>query len=238
VSQLVPAADAEPATWIVAALQTFGQSVTSLVPIGFAAYVRVFHPAYRRTDEGESAPLPWSAIAAANGTQAHPAMQLPPLTGSENFLYQGQPGVYDGPPCRGSLPAELVSPLVGVLARNTTTPDRCWFALWNGFGATGADVRSAATFHLPSREYHLLAGPIAAAAESMLPAPCAQSANLWWPDDRSWCVATEIDLNTTYVGCSIVCRDQILAVPELETAPVDPNDGISLNSDPVNASVR
>jgi hypothetical protein len=232
-AKLTPAADTSTAEWIVAALRTFGESVLSLVPAGFSTYVRLFHPAYRHAADGLK-PLGWADVADANGTRAHAAMQLITLTGSPEYLHAAQPGVYDLPPREGSLPPELVEPLIAVLARRTTTPDRCWFAVWNGFGATRADVRSAPTFHLPGRDYHLLAGPIGAVAESVLDQPGAQSPNLWWPADHAWCVATEIDLNTTYIGCDEACRDEILSVAELEAAPIDRGAGISWRSDPVN----
>lgn len=61
-----------------------------------------------------------------------------------------------------------------------------------------------------------------------------QSANLWWPDDHAWCVATEIDINTTYIACSEACRDDILAMPELEAFEVNPATGIAWTSDLVN----
>jgi len=233
-SQLEASPDTEPAGWIVAALQTFGRTVLGLVPAGFAAYVRVFHPAYQRADDGALTPVSWRSIAEANGRHAHPAMQLIPLTGEAKFIHSGQPGVYDLPPREGSLPPELVAPLLDVLTRHTTTSDQCWFAVWNGFGAARADVQSAPIFHVPTRDYHLLAGPIEAAAETALNPPWKQSPNLWWPDDRSWCVATEIDLNTTYIGCDELCSREILALPELEAEPVAPDDGITWKSDPVN----
>lgn len=49
-----------------------------------------------------------------------------------------------------------------------------------------------------------------------------RSANLWWPDDRSWCVSTEIDFNWTYVGGSQKCIAQVLNDPLLEALPVTP----------------
>ncbi len=146
---------------------------------------------------------------------------------------RGQPGVYDFAPCAGSLPPELVEPLTAALTHYTTTPDRCWFAVWDGFGGTRADVRSAPAFHLLGRDYHLLTGPMGAVAESVLD-PGGQSPNLWWPDDEAWCVATEIDLNTTYIGCSEACGDAILAATELEALRIDPSAGISWRSDPLN----
>ena len=34
----------------------------------------------------------------------------------------------------------------------------------------------------------------------MCEGPLWQSANLWWPEDRAWCVTTDIDFAWTYVG--------------------------------------
>lgn len=174
----------------------------------------------------------WTKVAAANGTRAHAGMQLCALTGSYHFMNHPQPGVFDHPPQGGSLPPELAVPLAAALALHTTTPERCWFAVWNGFGGTREDVGSAPTFRVPAREYHLLEGPVEAAADSVLDR--TQSPNLWWPDDRAWCVTTEIDLNTTYVGCNAACRDEILALPEFEALPIDSATGITWRSDLLN----
>lgn len=109
----------------------------------------------------------WTAIAAANGRHAHPGMQLGALTGNNEALHSAQRGVFDGPPRVGTIPPELTIILAAALARHTTTPDRCWFAVWNGFAATRDDVRQAPTFLAPHREYHLLQGPTEAATESV-----------------------------------------------------------------------
>jgi hypothetical protein len=71
---------------------------------------------------------------------------------------------------------------------------------------------------------------VGAVTESALePQVAYQSRNLWWPDDRAWCVAAEIDLNTTYIGSSDACREEILAVPQLgKTLPIDPATGIDM----------
>jgi hypothetical protein len=161
-------------------------------------------------------------------------MQLAALTGSFEFANNPQPGVFDQPPVDGSLPSDLGAQLSAALAAHTTTPDRCWFAVWHGFGGTRADVRSAPTFEVPAREYHLLQGPADCIIESVTDWPREQSPNIWWPDDHAWCVATEIDLNTTYVGCDDACRDAILALPGVEALVIDPAAGISWRSDPLN----
>jgi hypothetical protein len=43
------AENADPASWIERSLHPFGMDVGSFIPEGFAAYARVFHPPYRRT---------------------------------------------------------------------------------------------------------------------------------------------------------------------------------------------
>lgn len=159
-------------------------------------------------------------------------MQFPALTGHHRFLTQGQPGLYDYPPREGSLAEEIVPELVTVLARHTRTPNDCWFAVWNGFGDTRDDIRKAPVFDFPTRGYFLLRGPIGAAGEQVLNSPW-QTANIWWPDDRAWCVATEIDLNTTYIGCSLDCCRDILG-SSLEALQIDPSTLVAWDSDQIN----
>jgi hypothetical protein len=216
--------------------------VTALVPEGFPAYVRVFHPAYRRDGVSQiwdtRTLVRWSEIAGANGTRVHAGMQLGALTGSDRFQLQGQPGAYDSPPLRGTLPTELAVPLSAILARHTQTPECCRFAVWSGYGATPAAIRAAPTFQVPSREYHLLEGTVSAVAESVFEPPWTQSPNLWWPNDRAWCVATEIDLNTTYIACSRACRNELLNSPSLEALEIDPAAGIAWATDHLNDQPR
>ena len=62
-----------------------------------------------------------------------------------------------------------------------------------------------------------------------------QSANLWWPEDRAWCVATEIDLETTYVGGSQAAVAAVVEHSALEAYRVEPTDGVTYSSDGVNS---
>jgi len=225
-----PATDTSSAEWIVSGLQGFAESVLSLVPPGFTSYVRIFHPAYRR-DGDQLVCVRWSEIAAANGREYHAAMQLPSLTGSWDSYTSGRPGVFDSPPRDGSLPEELIAPLSELLAAHTGTEDRAWFAFWEGFGAIRPEVAAAPRFETIGRKYHLLGGPVSAASESGETTPWHQSPNLWWPEDHAWCVATEIDLNTTYVGCSEQAAVAIVGQDALEALEVDPAAGIAFDSD-------
>lgn len=203
---LTPAPDATPAEWIVAALQTFAESVHSIVPTGFASYVRVFHPASRFERESWR-PVRWGQITDANGTVAHGGMQLGAVTGAEKFERRGQPGVYDQPPDEGSLPPEIGPALVAVLSRHTSTPERCRFGVWHGFAGMPEEIRRAPTFRVPRREYFLLTGSIEGATASVYEGVRRQTPNIWWPEDRS----------------------------ELEALQIDPATGIDWTSDAVNA---
>ena len=126
-ADLLIAIDTQAAEWLVGDIRSFAESVLSVVPSAFAAYVRVFHPAYRRTD-GERQPVRWAEIAAATGTQPHAGMQLNAISLVKNSN-RALPGVYDHPPQLGALPEEVARSLANVLRAQTSTPERCWFAL-------------------------------------------------------------------------------------------------------------
>jgi hypothetical protein len=64
--------------------------------------------------------------------------------------------------------------------------------------------------------------------------PSEQSASLWWPADRAWFVATDIDLVTTFVGGSAACVRDVLDHPLLEAAPVPADQRFTWDADTVN----
>jgi hypothetical protein len=84
----------------VEALTIFAESVLSIVPRGFPAYVRIFHPA--RLDRRR---VCWAEIAHANGKHAHAGMQLCALTDSKPYGGAKQPGVDDLGTGRAACPA-------------------------------------------------------------------------------------------------------------------------------------
>jgi len=230
---LTLAQDADAAGWVIERLREFASSVVAVVPSGFEAYARVFHPA-RRVEDGGQVAVTWREVAAANGRAAHRAMQWPGIVGAWRLVHgDRQPGLWDSEPEEGSLPVAIAVDLAAALAAYTSTPGRCWFAVWEGFGALAVPP-GAAAFNIPQRRMRLLTGPVTAASASLSLDPFRQSANLWWPDDHRWCVATEIDLDSTYVGGSRACVDAIVAHPSLEAVAVEPGDGVTWASDKVN----
>ena len=110
--------------------------------------------------------------------------------------------------------------LVDHLRKATTTPDRCWFAMWEGFGGLN-DGGVRERLHLPSRNYLLYSGTIDRALETpMDPFPLDQSPNLWWPEDRAWFVATEIDFDSTFVGGDNGLIAELVSDERLEALPI------------------
>lgn len=61
-----------------------------------------------------------------------------------------------------------------------------------------------------------------------------ESPEYWFPEDKSWCVATDMDLFWTYVGGSHTCIDALLNSPDLEAVPAELNDGLTVESDEMN----
>jgi hypothetical protein len=223
--------DTSPGAWIVAAVHDSLTDVGSLVPPVFPAYARVFHPAVRY-DGDDDVEVPWATVAAYNGTVAHPLMQWPALTGAWDFLTEdSQPPVWDRAPDEGHLPVRTASRLVSVLAGHTATPDDCLFGVWSGWGLAEA---TAPTLALPHRSYWLVRGPVALATANFADEPSEQSAHLWWPADRAWCVATDIDLTSTYVGGSVACIADLLAAGGLEAAPAGTDQSTFFEADTVN----
>jgi hypothetical protein len=68
------------------------------------------------------------------------------------------------------------------------------------------------------RSYFVFCGAIESATELEFNG-WSQAPNLWWPDDRSWCVATEVDGYSTYVGGSAGCVEAIQDDQRLEALP-------------------
>jgi hypothetical protein len=114
-----------------------------------------------------------------------------------------------------------------------------------------AEIMSGPRVSLPGRDYILFEGPLAAAKElgwrrgellsdaypelDFDPADFEpQSPNLFWPHDHSWCVATEIDLDSTYVGGPQGLVDALVDDPRFEAWPAQLDDRVDAGGDEIN----
>jgi hypothetical protein len=180
--------------------------------------------------------VPWSEVAAHNGTVAHPLMQWPGITGSWDYLASdSQPPVWDDGPSEGHLPVAVATRLSAVLARHTTAPEDCRFGRWAGFGFDAAALEPLPQLLLRGgHDIVIVRGTVTDAVRNLAPEPHEQSANLWWPADHAWCVVTDIDLRSTYVGGSRACIDDVLGTAGLEAVAASTGDLTGHAADTVN----
>jgi hypothetical protein len=82
---------------------------------------------------------------------------------------------------------------------------------------------------IPDRDYILLEGALGAATGFDDEPP-----SIFWPDDRAWCVATEIDLDSTYVGGSQALIPALFDDPRFEAWPAEPDDRVDAGADTIN----
>jgi hypothetical protein len=199
--------DVHAADWIVERLLPFGsEAVGGFLPDVFGAYARVLHP--WPAPDG-IAKLRWSDLADEAGVVLASTTQREELES-----WAARRGAQ--PPDIGTLEGDELEALVDVLSPFTATPRSCWFGIWDGYGWT---VPAGPRVEVPGRSLALYAGPMESAG-ALLAFPMRQTPNLWWPDDRAWCVASEIDFCSTYVGGSPALVERLLGDERLEAIPV------------------
>lgn len=243
----VVATDVDATRWIDERLQPFrrlpeGVLVGEIVPSGFEAYARLFHPARRFFGPSieQSTSLRWSEIAAARNKKIHPEMQIEALIDKvDAFDNNHWRAISSGegewsPPDEGLEETEAIAVLT-LLRPFTATPNDAWFMLWDGYGDLGPEIdplprgmihpdRSGT--RLPQgmdartpalRHYLVFRGPLDGLREWYRWRN--EGPNYWWPADRAWVVVTEIDGFSSYVGASAAGIDTLLASPLVEALP-------------------
>lgn len=234
-----PLLDVSPGRWLQERLWTWGSSsnrkglaVGCLVPEGFEGYARVLHPAWRQTEAGFQ-PVRWSEIASRTGRSVHPLMQFHRIANLPAFPGWRFPD-WGMVPSEGKLPVAEGDRLIAILRVHTATPDRCYLGLWEGYGVPELNAFDGLPrLMLPHRAYYLFSGPIDAVT-SLSVGDFQHPPNLWWPEDRAWCVATEIDLSETYLAASAACVKQVVIDPGLEAYEVPLEGRVDVDGDVVN----
>jgi hypothetical protein len=212
----------------------------------------VLHPV-----DGAEGPTRWDAICSVTGRQAHALMQWDDIAGPDwsggkpeqgnlapdslerlcGILAHHTPAdaacffaVWEGYGWGDTTPAGSISvsakpPLVASVPQDI--PSRLPPVVIDG-----------PRLRLPHRSYFLFTGPLRAALATgewaTLSWFIAQSPNLFWPQDRSWCVASEIDFDSTVVGGSKDLVAGLLSAPGLEAWPVNAGDSLAAAGDEIN----
>ncbi len=143
--------DAAHGGWLKPLLDTVWRDMHVVVPRGFPAYARIFHPVGRdrpqdtgtwhghpRTDVFplDQEQVRWSVVAAAFGTKMHALAQFHRLLGrppgrqevldSEGWRYSE--------PLTGNLAPDVLAAVAARLCEHTSTPNRGVSAIWEGWG--------------------------------------------------------------------------------------------------------
>lgn len=179
--------DVARGAWLADRLVERAGDMHLVVPRGFDAYARVFHPidadrpvdatwadvarvGRERSWEFERRAASWSEVAEASGATAHPLMQWGAITqGRLETIsavgFVGQSGWRYGEPIPGHPAAGCVAALADALAPQTSTPSAGVAAVWEGWGGLFDAGRRFLSF-LPDGE----AG-VAAPHALVVPAP-------------------------------------------------------------------
>lgn len=135
---------------------------------------------------------------------------------------------------------DLFEVVASIGERHTSSPERAWYAMWEGHGFDRAETHVAwhdppadeterraraaerarlgderrrhnadigaaldqmPRFDRPGRTYYLVEGPVRAVSRLRHPdGDDWRNPDLFWPDDRRWFVATDVDFWSLYIG--------------------------------------
>ena len=238
--------DVTAGRWVEEGFSTNFASVGALVPGGFEGYARLLHPAL---DESVQ-PVKWATVTEWAGRVHHPLMSFEGISSPVAGHGAGiRPWRED--PNHGSMEEETATELAAFLSRFTGTPEQCYFGVWEGYGqysggsamltAEGRgrrlgiprEIRRARRLRGIGRNYLLYTGElqdITAFYANFLSEP----PNIWWPTDLAWFVATDIDLDSTYIGASHECIDALLRHPALEAVLAEYRASVAMTADTIN----
>lgn len=231
VDQLAWSSDLKAADWVVSRLTTKKNRVTDIVPAGFGAYARLFHPAQQSGRGHQPGPVRWREIAGWSGSQQAPLSQFHSIAFPPGPIKEPPPWRHPHGPRQGTLTPADAAVLIGVLDASTATPQSCWFCLGAMYGyepvvvlADGTrrydmlsppnggrlvietpmpeEAYARAKVQLPYATYLLYQGPIETALTGYPGRPFNKTADLWWPEDRAWCIGSHPELLWTYIAGS------------------------------------
>ncbi len=178
-----PSDDVFVAQWLVNSLLPFDSHLAgAVVPPGFEAYACILHPA-----QSTSGYVSWAEIATWAGCIYHPSMQFESIatpvngSGADSKPWDGQVPYH--------LPLSHADALAHILRPFTTTPEKIRYLVWDGYGSLPATSRPRVQrLH---RNYLLYYGGIDD-AEDLGIGEHREPPEYWFPDDKSWCVATDV----------------------------------------------
>lgn len=216
---LAPEPDGTHAAWWLDQLEPWGQrgpTVRSLVPSNLPAVCQVLHP---WLGPGP-VPIRWRELAEQHGFSS--IRGLDQTRQSATIPFAEQAGLRAS---AGELDHLTAGALVDVLAGHTATPGEVFVAVWNGWGDVPVQrFPNSAHLETGTRGHFLLRGPLTGVLVSVAASGIDRpAAGLWWPADRAWFVATDIDFEWTFVAGSNDLVHALVADERLEVGRTSPD---------------
>lgn len=223
------------ARWIEQRTNHASRGIDTLIPTGFAARVRLFHPADNVSNSTPESRIRWAEVAKWAGRTVHPLMDFQRIkVPAAGFGLEPAPWRYDPD---DELYDEGIA-LAGFLAGYTDTLQDCFFGIWEGYGhldvggmfilstdggiplSPPAEVLNAERFVCDDWKYLLYRGALDA-MDSFYTVPIwCNLPNIWWPADRAWFVMSHYDLDSTYIAGSEECIQALINHPSFEVLPI------------------
>ena len=200
-----------------------------LIPDDFDAYVRVLFPIFEPPPADRNYVeilYTWHDTALRNGRQPHRLMDLVGIGPDHDDALHG------GTLVPQTLASTQETALISILANHTASA-RSWFVLWYGDYHGSAVIAEQSLIEVdqgPSSPYCVFTGPHRAWKDFWT------YPRWWWPEDRSWCWQTGLDLDMTncaYLGASHDCAEDIFASTVIEAVVAQPDDAV-FGTDTVN----
>jgi hypothetical protein len=209
--------DEKDATWLDSGHDQPG-TVGFHIPPGFPAYARVLHPVYYYDDEHRDfqVDVTWKTIAAANGITLSRTSSFKSISPGESYM-PGESAEHDyGGPIENELPDAQMRTLIRILEVRTRTPDDCTFLWVNGVDS-GLPDNVGYRINRAAGPCRVVTGR--ACSDALIGLP-----SVWWPLDHSWIVVTQVDMNSTLVGCAREVLSELVAEESLEVFEVSRDD--------------
>ncbi len=225
---LAPEPDGTPAAWWLEQLEPWGREalpVSSLVPSGFRSVCQVLHPWWGP----DAVPTSWRSLARQldfpSVTALDATREMFSIRAAEDAGYSSSPGEPD---------MGTAETLVEILAGHTTSPEDAFVAVWEGWGDVPPQrFPGAARLDTQARGHFLLRGPLAGVLRSVdVSSYDRPAAGLWWPADRAWFAATEIEFEWTFVAGDQALIDRLLTDDRLEVAQTTFDAAANLAAEP------
>lgn len=115
----------------------------------------------------------------------------------------------------------------------TSTPEQTLFAVWEGHGydETTESLRRTPRLELPNRSYYLLSGHVTAATKITYPGWDGwRNPDLFWPQDRRWFVATDVDFWSLYIAADQDFIAELAGTVQTESEPVHLDQQLSIEN--------